>query len=52
MAAVWAAASYYRGGLSLCRAGSAWRVMVPGGSMFHLEPGTIVMPYAMLYAYK
>ena len=52
MATVWEAASYYRGFLSLYRAGSAWRVMVPGGSMFHLEPGTIVMPYAMLYAYK
>ena len=41
MAAVWAAASYSRGGFSLCLAGSARRVMVPGGSTFHLEPGTI-----------
>ena len=41
MAAVLAAARYSRGGFSLCLAGSARRVMVPGGSTFHLEPGTI-----------
>ena len=41
MAAVLAVASYYRGGLSPCLAVSARRVMVPGGSMLHLEPGTI-----------
>ena len=41
MPAVLAAASYYRGGFSLCLAGSAKRVLVPGGSMFHLKPGTI-----------
>ena len=41
MAAVWAAARYSRGGLSLCLAISARRVMVPGVSTFHLEPGTI-----------
>ena len=38
MAAVFAAASYYRGGVSLCLTGSVRRVMVPGGSKFHLEP--------------
>ena len=41
MADVWAVASYYRGSFSLCLAGSAIRVVVPGGSMFHLDPGTI-----------
>ena len=41
MAAVLAAARYSRGGFSLCLAGSARRVMVPGGSNFHLKPGTI-----------
>ena len=41
MAAVLAAASYSRGGFSLFLAGSARRVMVPGGITFHLEPGTI-----------
>ena len=40
MAAVWAAASFSRGGFSLCPAGNAWRVMVTDGSTFHLEPGT------------
>ena len=41
MASVLAAASYSRGGFSICLAGSARRVMVPGGSTFHLEPKTI-----------
>ena len=41
MAAVLEAASYSRGGFSLCLTGSARPVMVPGGSSFHLEPGTI-----------
>ena len=41
MAAVLVAASYSRGGFSPCFAVSARRVMVPGGSTFHLEPGTI-----------
>ena len=41
MAAVLAAASYSRGGFSTCLAISARRVMVPGGSTFHLEPGAI-----------
>ena len=41
MAAVLAAASYSREGFSPCLAISARRVRVPGGSMFHLEPGTI-----------
>ena len=42
MATVLAAARYYREGFSLCLAVSAKRVMVPGGSTFHLESGTIV----------
>ena len=41
MAAVLAAASYSRGGFSLCLAGSARRVMFPCGITFHMEPGTI-----------
>ena len=41
MAAVLAAASYYRGGFSPCLDVSARRVMVRGGSTFHQEPGTI-----------
>ena len=41
MDAVLAADSYSRGGFSTCLAGSAMCVMVPGGSTFHLEPGTI-----------
>ena len=47
MASVLEAAIYSRGGFSLCLAGSARRVMVPGGSMFHLEPGKIV-PSALI----
>ena len=43
MAAVWAAASYSRGGFSLCHAGSAWRVMIPDLSTFNLESGTIIL---------
>ena len=49
MAALWTAASYPSGGVSLCRAGSARRVMVPCGSTLHLEPQTI--PYDVL-SYK
>ena len=41
MSAVLASASYYIGGFRLCRTSSAKRVMFPGGSMFHLEIGTI-----------
>ena len=41
MAAVLAAAIYSRGSFSPCLVVSARRVMVPGGSKFHLEPGTI-----------
>ena len=41
MADLLEAARYSRRGFSLCLDGSARRVMVPGGSMFHLEPGTI-----------
>ena len=43
MAAVLAAAIYSRGVFSPCLAISARRVMVPGESMFHLEPGTILL---------
>ena len=42
MAAVLAAAIYSRIGFSLYFAVCARRVRVPGGSKFHLEPGTIV----------
>ena len=41
MAAVLAAASYSSIGFSLYFAVHERRVMVPGGSKFHLEPGTI-----------
>ena len=41
MAAVLVAARYSREGFSPCLAVSLRRVMVPGGSTFHLEPGTI-----------
>ena len=41
ISAVLAAASYSRGSFSLCLTRSARRGMVTGGSMFHLEPGTI-----------
>ena len=42
VAAVLVSASYSRQGFSPFRAGSTRCVMVPGGSMFHLEPGTIL----------
>ena len=41
MAAVLAAASYSRIGFSLYVSVRALRVRVPGGSKFHLQPGTI-----------
>ena len=41
MAALLAAASYSRGGFSPGLFVSVMRVMVPGGSTFHLEPVTI-----------
>ena len=41
MAAVLADANYSRGGFSPCLDSSAKRVMVTGGSKFHLEPVTI-----------
>ena len=41
MAAVLAAASYSRIGFSIYFAVRARHVRVPGGSKFHLEPGTI-----------
>ena len=41
MAAVLVAAIYSRVGFSLCLAVCARGVRVPGGSVFHLEPGTI-----------
>ena len=40
-AAVLAAARYSRGGFNPCLAVSTRRIMVQGGSTFHLEPGTI-----------
>ena len=43
MAAVLADASYSRIGFSLYFAVRAWRVRVPGGIKFHLEPGTIII---------
>ena len=43
MAAVLAAASFSRIGFSVYFAVHARRVRVPGGSKFHLEPGTIVI---------
>ena len=42
MAAVLAADSYSRIGFSIYFAVHARRVRVPGGSKFHLEPGTIL----------
>ena len=42
MAAVLAAAIYSRIGFSPCLAVRARHVMVPGGSVFHPEPGTIM----------
>ena len=42
MAAVLAAASYSRICFSPCLAVHTRRVRVPGGSAFHLEPGTII----------
>ena len=41
MAVLLAVASYSRGGFSSCIAGSARSVIIPGGSTFHLELGTI-----------
>ena len=43
MAAMLAAASYSRKGFSLYFAVRARCVRIPGGSKFHLEPGTIVV---------
>ena len=48
IAAVLAAVRYSRGGFSPCLVVSARRVMVPGGSTFHMEPVTI-MVYQQLY---
>ena len=45
MAVVLAAARYSRGGFSPCLAVSVRRVRVPGGSTFHLEPGTIEVKF-------
>ena len=47
MATVLAATSYSRGGFNLCLAGSVRNFMVPGGSLFRLEPGTISSYRAM-----
>ena len=49
MAAVLAADSYSRGGFSPCLAISARRVRVPGGSTFHLEPGTILIDCLVIF---
>ena len=46
MAAVLADASYYTIGFSLYFAVRARHVRVPGGSKFHLEPGTIAIASA------
>ena len=46
MATVLAAAIYSRIGFSPCLAVHERRVRVPGGSAFHLEPGTIDVNYA------
>ena len=43
MASVLAAASYSRIGLSLYFSVRAWRMRVPGGSKFDLEPGKIIV---------
>ena len=51
MAAVLVAASYSRRGFSPCLAVSARRVRVPGGSTFHLEPGTIDILLLVLGTY-
>ena len=59
MASRLAATSYSRGGFSPCLSGSARRVMVLGGSTFHLEPGKntpLIEPYwyqmsLMLYGF-
>ena len=49
MDAVLAAASYSRIGFSICLAVRARCVRVPGGSLFHLEPGTICMSQSNIY---
>ena len=49
MAAVSADANYSRIGFSLYFAVHARRVRVPGGSKFHLEPGTIMIPLLLIY---
>ena len=51
MAAVLAAASYYRMGFSLYFAVRAWRVRVPGGSKFRLEPATIILSFLSVLTY-
>ena len=52
MAAVLAATSYSRIGFSICLAVHARRLRVPGGSEFHLEPGTIGMSSSKVYLSK
>ena len=49
MAAALAAASYSRIGFSLYFAVRARRLRVPGGSKFHLEPGTIQLTMAHMF---
>ena len=48
MVAVLVATSYSRGGFSLCLAASVRRVVVPGGSKFHLEPVIIHLCWNLL----
>ena len=51
MAAVLAAAIYYRGDVIPYFAVSAGRVRVPGGSVFHLKPITIVINILLISMY-
>ena len=48
MAAVLAASSYFRIGFSLYFNVYARLVRVPGGSKFHLEPGTITTFFILI----
>ena len=48
MATALAPASYSRIGFRPCLAVRARRARVPGGSAFHLEPGTIEVTYLIL----
>ena len=52
MAAVLAAASYSRIGFSPCLAVHVRRVRVPGGSVFHLEPETVMERLKKLLSHR